>query len=293
MQTFIPIAFGVVLLLAAYLKATALVTAPPPVEGGIDLASLFGWAAVAVEGALAAWLLLGLAPLAAWRTAVVVLAVFTIVSGGYALLGKQSCGCFGDVAVRPAWVFVLDLGFLTAFLWLKPRPGGDARPGVATFRVAVTAAVACGLAASLVVDAARVEARTVYADPPAWVGRPFPLLAYVEDEAALADLTRGDRTVLLVSRDCGECAEHLSSLARDDFRGVYLIEVSGRAMADRTPLPQIGLRDVRVVGRVPWEVRLADGLVRDVAHPPETSTSHLGFSIHSRMIASAGFPSGV
>ena len=291
MRTFIPVAFGVVLLLAAYLKATALVTAPPPVDGGVDFASLFGWAAVGVEGGLAAWLLSGLAPAAARRGAIVVLAVFTVVAGTYTLLGKASCGCFGDAAVRPAWVFLLDLGFLVAFLLLKPRTAGETP--WRTFRIAATAAVACGLTALLVADGARAEARTVYADPPAWVGRPFPLLAYVEDAAILADLARGDRTVLLVSRDCGACAEHLSSLSEHEPADIYIIEVAGRAMADRTPLPQVGLRDVRIVGRVPWEVRLAGGVVRDVDQSADTSTSHRGRSIHSRITASAGLFSGV
>jgi hypothetical protein len=94
------VALGLLLLVAAALKAHQLATQPLPER---DLLSsrwvLVLW--VEAEIALSLWLLSGLVRRAGWAAALVCFSLFSVVTLHKALAGETSCGCFGVVEVSP------------------------------------------------------------------------------------------------------------------------------------------------------------------------------------------------
>lgn len=115
---FVRIALGILLLVAACLKAVALwngQTAGP-------LLSSPRWqiATIEVETLLGLWLLSGFYARGAWWSAV---PLFTALSGFtlyLALDGQQSCKCFGAVNVSPWVTFTMDMSAVMALLVWRP-----------------------------------------------------------------------------------------------------------------------------------------------------------------------------
>jgi hypothetical protein len=121
---------GFLLLAAASLKAQAL---------SVRLAALPGvaWARVleaAVEWILAVWLVTGIAPRWASRTAVCFFLAFAAVSGRELLLGRRNCGCFGNLQIRPIWTLMIDVLALSALLPRVISGAGDGDQRLGRFR---------------------------------------------------------------------------------------------------------------------------------------------------------------
>lgn len=98
---------GLLLLIAAGLKAQQLATEPSLGEGILHARWLL-IAVVEFELFFGLWLLAGLLPRLSWLAALGCLALFACVSLFKALSGELTCGCFGRVEVNPWHTFALD-----------------------------------------------------------------------------------------------------------------------------------------------------------------------------------------
>jgi hypothetical protein len=115
----IPRALGVLLLIAAALKADGAAVAPVSATGWFS-AAWFQIALIFAEVALGLWLMSGRAPLGAWALALVLFGAFTLFSGYQGLTAQPSCGCFGRVTVSPWYAFGLDIFVLTGLFFGRP-----------------------------------------------------------------------------------------------------------------------------------------------------------------------------
>jgi hypothetical protein len=281
-----------VLLVAAGLKAESVLGSRIAAE--IDRAGMLSLAAAGAECVIAAWLLSGWAPVAARRVAMGLLVVFAGVAGWRLVSGAADCGCFGRLHVHPAWTFSFDLLALVG-LWLVgrgPRPiGGVAGPlsGGSPVRCVFAVLVAAVVPTATVFAAGRLleprggagGAALVVLEPETWPGKPLPMLEYVADRTARAELASGRYTVVLFNRDCHVCQEHLARLAAGRpvaaTAGGLGEATSTLRLMDVAPpdtprdaivppaLKQVPLRqDVQYIVEVPVEVTIADGIVQSV-----------------------------
>jgi hypothetical protein len=120
---------GLFLLLAAGLKAHGLALDP------VDPDSFFAsprliLATVEIELLLGLWLLSGWSRRAAWVAELGFFIILTCISLYSALIGQQSCGCFGRVPMNPWFMVVLDLGCVIALAFFRPAGRADLRPAV-------------------------------------------------------------------------------------------------------------------------------------------------------------------
>ena len=111
----VPALLGLVLLAAAALKARQFATSLNAGSGLFTSRwSLIGL--IELELALGLCLLVGLYPRQIRLTALICFTTFAAVSLQQAIAGKASCSCFGALAVRPWYTFLLDL-IAVAALW--------------------------------------------------------------------------------------------------------------------------------------------------------------------------------
>jgi hypothetical protein len=115
------VVLGLFLLVAAGLKTHGLALDP------VDPDSFFAsprliLATVEIEVLLSLWLLSGWSPRAAWVAALGFFGILSCVSLYSALIGQESCGCFGRVPVNPWFTFGLDVLAVSAFaVWRAPK----------------------------------------------------------------------------------------------------------------------------------------------------------------------------
>lgn len=112
---------GSVLLIASALKTHQLLTEPIISKGFWESREFF-IIQIPLEIGLGIWVLCGLFRKAAWLTAVLGFAVFVAVTLYKALIGAESCGCFGVVKVNPWITFSsIDVPLLAAMLIFRPK----------------------------------------------------------------------------------------------------------------------------------------------------------------------------
>jgi hypothetical protein len=279
---------SVILLVAAVLKGYQLAT--QPVLGGGLLDSrwlLIG--AVEFELFFGLWLLVGCWPKPTWAAALACFALFFCVSLYKALSGHASCGCFGQVPVNPWYTVMLDLTIVFALFHWRPEEQG----GLSTIRfeqlparvvgvlgcwflLAVPAAIAMGgyRPASLS-PAGDIASNTpiVLLEPETWVGKRFPLLAYVD----IGDrLEKGQWLAVLYHHDCSKCQEAMRELKtvanQADGLQVALIEMPPYGEASRglsTPLFVMGRLQVvkEWFAQTPVALVLNEGQVMKTGEP--------------------------
>lgn len=110
---------GVLLLAAAGLKLSGLAVDPVG-RMGLFTVPAFQIGVVEFEIFLAAWLLWGKKPLGSWAMALLVFAVFAVVSAYQGWIGRASCGCFGKLSVSPWSAFGIDLTVLLMLTLGRP-----------------------------------------------------------------------------------------------------------------------------------------------------------------------------
>jgi len=282
------VAVGAILLAAAGLKTHQLATRPLV---GTDLFSsrwLLGLQ-VQFELVLGVWLLSGLWRRLAWAAGLVCFVGFSIITLVKGIRGDPTCGCFGVVPVDPWLTLVLDLGVVAGLAVC--RPGRQTGQFVRYFRARLAGAVAVVLAAGIAAgvlansyEPARLSAsgrivgeqRWVELDPPAWLGKPLPLLPHIN---VAERLKRGEWTVVLYHHDCPTCRRAIPGYEKEAallaMEGsparVALVEMPPYGSRDDCPVAE----DTRcLLGRLsaarrwfaatPVELTLADGIVRRV-----------------------------
>jgi hypothetical protein len=211
-----PFLLSLILLSAGVLKGYALFTTPRP-ETSLYTSRGFLIAVIEAEFALGLWLLSGLWPQGARRTALIAFVAFFVVNLSKVFAGESTCGCFGRAQVSPIFTAFLDLAAIL-FLWLWRPLARTERP--ARFQLLRVAAVlflfllvgvpsgivlAGGRPASLNADA-EIDANQsiVLLEPEKWVGRRCPLLKYID---VGGELSHGDWLVVLYHHDCLRCQE--------------------------------------------------------------------------------------
>jgi hypothetical protein len=234
---------GFLLLVAAGLKGYQLATEPVLCNGLFD-SRWFLIGVVQFELFFGLWPVAGLYPKFTWTAAVVCFGLFAGVSLWKGISGQTSCGCFGRVEVDPWWTCAFDCAVVLALWWLRPNYDrklvserhtivSALNVGALWVALAAPAGVAmAGYAPSTITDGGAIvgEERVVVLVPEAWIGRPLPLLKFID----IADqLASGDWLVLLYHHGCPECQRAMlqydrlaDDLARDGkLSRVALIEV--------------------------------------------------------------------
>ena len=235
---------GLLLLVAAGLKAHQLATEPVP-ETSLLTSRWFLIIWVETEIVLGLWFLTGLARRAAWGAALACFSVFSLVTLYKALSGDVSCGCFGRVEVSPWYTFVLDVAAVGALVLFRPDTRTPVRATTSRARFGVAAAagfvvvIGAGLAAilyspSTLSDDGQIvgEKRVVLLKPETWVGRAWPLLGHIDIGKQLA---KGKWTVVLYHHDCPHCEERVPQFEREARKRAGRLAGSKVAMVELAP----------------------------------------------------------
>lgn len=263
---------------AAGLKAHALATGPVAARG---VAFWFGLLLVGAELLFALWLASNLWPVLARRATLALLAAFAGVSLYRLLDGQATCGCFGRVSVHPAWTLALDIALFAVLRCSQPCSAARAfcpsaalvEAGFMLVPMSVALLLAGPLRPILRQALTASSPNTVVVDSESWRGHPFPLLDYVLDSSARADLATGERVVILYDRHCKTCQDQLARLSMSgNERGIssriYIMDISSPSGKELPPLrfaglTQVELRpDVMYVADVPVELTLRAGVVQ-------------------------------
>lgn len=174
------------------------------------------------------------------RLAIVLFATFVLVTAWKVVRGDSTCGCFGPVDVSPVVTLAVDVVALILLVVWRPPPQLEAAASPARGRPLVLMAwiVVAGvtLAATLLSPAPRrlgLEAEGdagdfVVVEPEQWVGRPCPLLPYIESDV---DMANGTWTVVLYHEDCPKCIRMVQTLGEEVHEG----KVKGAVLLVRVP----------------------------------------------------------
>lgn len=280
---------AVVLLIAVAFKAMVL-----QVPGNVPSSPVLRMLVISellVEWFIAAWLMSGIAQAWSRRAAMSLLLLFVAVTTWRLASGDPDCHCFGAFRVPPLITLSFDLAALFALYCLGraavvPRPempkdqNSSSRP-LLPLRVSFAVMVSIVLPTSMFVAERRLLgprvalASILPMDPQTWPGGQFPLLQELGSQDR-ADLVKGDRTVIVFSHDCEECRRYLAQRAdalTSDPGAIGRIRLIDVAPATdpvdlSAPFPQLHLnRSVILLGAVPLEVTLKDGIVETIRHP--------------------------
>ncbi len=257
---------GVVLFLAAAFKTHELATTPTLGDSLLENRYLL-MAVIQFEFFLALWLFSGLYPRLAWKITLGLFSIFTAVTLYKALSGEASCGCFGRVAINPWYTLLLDSSAVGLLIYFRSDVSLLKR--AFTFRCIFarsTALVAgwCLLAipstwaiASLqpmnaVEDLSQIGQifqgldgkKTIVVEPEKWIGKPFPLLPFIDNAAcelqsskgALQErLSEGHWLIVLYNHDCPKCLESMPSYERLAFRSASDPSATQVALIETSP----------------------------------------------------------
>ena len=161
---------------------------------------------------------------------IAVFASFSGVSLSRAFAGAETCSCLGAIHVKPSLMLLVDVLILTAFVTCSPSALSNSQRN----RGVVLAGLLCFLGFGLDTYHARYELQrrlqeasesasglvfsdqTVVVSPQRWIGKPFPLLRYIDigDE-----LGRGDWNVVLYRHGCPRCEKLLAQLKDQGIAG--------------------------------------------------------------------------
>ncbi|HZL28956.1 MAG TPA: MauE/DoxX family redox-associated membrane protein [Acidobacteriaceae bacterium] len=275
-----PSVIGGVLLVAAGLKLESL-QFQRTIHSHLSAADAPTVIAIVSEVFIAVWLFSGHAPTWARRATMLLLTVFLCTAAWRWHAGDADCGCFGAVAIHPAWTMALDAVLLLTLLgshWKLPAPTMAFEASTARGIVGAICVFALTFLAAREYRArATVEQRVVVLDSGSWRGERFPLLDFIVRPPP-ADLTTGRCTVILFDRNCQDCIAHLarfgkSSRALNARRKIWAIdiapdpgEISNTQLHLR--LPRAFLRPgIIYAADVPMTVSLNNGRVEAVSQP--------------------------
>jgi hypothetical protein len=278
----------------------------PLLVGGVLLGAVFlkSWEGLIVPGAklpmlgragqLVVELALAAACLAAWplplvrKLLIALFSGFALYATYLALIGAESCGCFGPVKVHPGWTIALDVVVLWLLLFKWPSSTDLVRPSILKYCRRWTAAflaMAIPATALLIMRQPTVVAsgsnlasagELVILEPESWIGRALPII----DEIDVGhELARGDWLLLLYHHDCPQCQEALprylglaEQLNSDhQQRRIAVVETppfaAGGLQGSSTAALKGRLSDRREwFVQTPVEITLKDGDVTHVRH---------------------------
>lgn len=206
----VPICAGVLLIAAATLKAVG-GSAP---EGTSHQSFVLQFGIIA-EGLFGAWLVSGYRQPLATRMAVIIFLAFAIVSFHRAASGKDNCGCFGSVSIRPHTVAATDiLVAISLYASLRiAQQGSVVRARVCPPHWLSGVRLAMVVLTPFLVSLTQSPnggQRVVEIDP-SWVGKP----ASDFETLRACSIPKEDSSILLFYRyDCTHCLSVLRGLER-------------------------------------------------------------------------------
>lgn len=257
--TVLRVFLGVVLLLAAALKAHQAVTEPLKftILGGSSVPVL---AQVAFEVLLGLWLLTGWYPKAARWVSTACFAIFFTVVTYKAISGETTCGCFGNIPVNPWITMGFDFVVVATLLQVRPVPGAfRLRPVYGIPAVAVCVSLVGIGAVSWnrpVILSENDEIRAnqvVVLKPETWLGKRLPLYRYIDHGE---ELTKGQWLLVLYSNTCPECASAMPRLERLGSELMFQPGLPQLVFIEMTPYAPAGTAGDEVLTTAPI-VRLA------------------------------------
>jgi hypothetical protein len=159
--------------------------------------SIEPWFRVSLIGseiAFGAWLCCGLLQRQTRKVAIALFLVYLAVSFYYAISGKASCGCFGDVPLHPWLTAAMDAVVVFALVRWQPHVACErgqnhrlgrlivisVSSGILLVMVALTATLFPVKQARIDEDGAINGQGVVLLEPQMWVGKRLPLLPYVK-----------------------------------------------------------------------------------------------------------------
>ncbi len=214
---------GLVLLLAAGLKAHQLAT--QPVVGSGFLSSRAGLIVeLECEIILGVWLLSGVFAKLAWLATTASFVAFSFVTYSKAVQGEASCGCFGVVTVSPWITLVMDILAVSALVSLRRSfwqslPAARMRLRFAAGCLGLVALGAPAAVAAMSFKAAIIDpagqiigtGKWILLEPETWTGKKLPILRYLHMDRA-EELSKGNWAVILYRHDCPHCREELGKM---------------------------------------------------------------------------------
>ena len=239
--TLVRVLIGVVLLIAAGMKAHQLISgyvpSPTSVPGIPFLTSpSFQLLNVEIELLIGLWLISGLYKrLAACFTIV----YFLLLSGvsGYLIVAGSDCCCFGRLVISPWFTFVFDVfSVATLCLLLSTTDFGNSISShQITFFATLSAFLFFGILVFVSLPKYRViasvnddlggEGELVVLDVEGWKLKPLPIL----DQIDIGDrLKQGSCLIVLYHTDCPRCNEvikHYESMANTIGTAIVLLEI--------------------------------------------------------------------
>lgn len=214
---------GLVLLLAAGLKAHQLAT-QPVVGSGLLSSRAVLIVELECEIILGVWLLSGVFARLAWLVTTASFVAFSFITYSKAVQGEASCGCFGVVTVSPWITLVMDILAVSALVTLRrgfwqSLPAARMRLRLATACLGVVALGAPAAMAAMSFKAAVIDpagqiigaGKWVLLEPETWTGKKLPILRYLHMDNA-AELAKGKWAVILYRHDCPHCREELGKM---------------------------------------------------------------------------------
>jgi hypothetical protein len=188
---------------------------------------------VSLEISIAFWLVSELNKVWIRRIALVLFAVFAVVSLAKWIMGEADCGCFGIVQTPPWASLIVNLVCLLLLgIW---RVDADAQPKPEQPADSWQFALCVGLSLLAVVwtagltSAARLDddpsafGRRVFLDPQDWIDQPLPILHQVYDGRSME---QGEWTLLFYRDDCPKCHDLIDELKNGQFKPADNIQIA-------------------------------------------------------------------
>jgi hypothetical protein len=274
------------LLCAGLLKAEGQKNLAGPIVS--DYASWSVAVLIQFELFLGVWLLTGSYYRLARRVGIGTFIVFAVVAAMKVIAGSESCGCFGEVHVRPWVALSVDLCATCALLMLRPRFVEDFRRygvagrflgdksrayvGLIGYLAIACVVIATPHPAGDSVSGAAAKQLTVL-EPSTWVGNRLPIMAQITPHEKL---DAGHWTLIFFRHDCADCETALPEYARILGSDGRLPDGSRLALVELPPYGpklswQTEARLARLNGeewflRTPLEVCLQNGIVRSASN---------------------------
>jgi hypothetical protein len=197
---------GSVLLLAAALKATALISNSSPVLGPRWLWFLI----TGYESILGCLLLVGQVTPSIWAMVLSTFAMFPLIGLWASHHGAHTCGCFGGIKITVKTEVGINILMVVALMFCRPHKIRSARKSMA---IGALIPLTGGIATILLMhnsEPVTIENiipaddsnQIVLLEPAKWRNKSFPLFNFLDDPGPLK---RGNWRILFVHDDCPVC----------------------------------------------------------------------------------------
>ncbi len=203
--TLVRLLVGVLLLLAAILKAHQLLTVPVSGDGFFDSYPL-RIVIVELELILGGWLVCGISQIISRRVVFCFVLLFASSTSYKVITGASSCGCFGVLNVNPWFTLILDALLIAGLALWKPSTQGANVPVFMTRNLsllqhmsilviamtgvifAIVALLSAPTRELPIISGSNGDSQLVLLEPETWVGKRLPISKYINKPDLTADL---------------------------------------------------------------------------------------------------------